>query len=107
MLPRPALFPLWGTPGVLCPAHKVLDTLEDIGVTRCFLPRASVNSGHPASLVRSLSGDPGAEVPLLTSRGDGGLSYCAAQRASGKLHRGRRPEAETQRVLSISRKRDP
>lgn len=81
MLPRPALFPLWGTPGVLCPAHKVLDTLEDIGVTRCFLPRASVNSGHPASLVRSLSGDPGAEVPLLTSRGDGGLS--ALRRSEG------------------------
>lgn len=107
MLPRPALFPLWGTPGVLCPAHKVLDTLEDIGVTRCFLPRASENSGHPASLVRSLSGDPGAEVPLLTSRGNGGLSVLRRSEGVRKLHRGRRPEAETQRVLSISRKRDP
>lgn len=45
--PRPALFPLLPTPGVLCAPGKVLDTLKDARAIRSFLPRGTVDLGHP------------------------------------------------------------
>lgn len=45
--PRPALFPLLPTLGVLCASGKVLDTLKDARTIQYFLPRGTVDLGHP------------------------------------------------------------